>query len=116
MKRYHRIDPDDMNEAPERENEMANKTNPRNIKLDGTDYSIGFGTGDDGDQIEYLMNVVRQLRDEPASWKLESIHFWCRSIANSAATIAWASTKHFVEHEKKAKEDVNGSENEKAIS
>ena len=112
MKRYHRIDPDDMNEAPGRGNAMAND-NPRNIKLDGTDYSIGFGTGDDGDEMEYLMDALRRLRDEPTFWKLESIHFWCRAIANSASTIAWASTKHFVEHEKKTNEEaVNGSANE----
>jgi hypothetical protein len=105
-----------MNESPERGDEMANKTNPRNIKLDGTDYSIGFGTGDDGDEMEYLMDALRRLRDEPTICQLENVSFWCRAVANSAATIAWASTKHFVEHEKKAKEDVNGSENEKAIS
>ena len=113
MRRYHRIDPDDMNEAPERENEMANKTNPRNIKLDGTDYSVGFGTGDDGDEIEYLMDALRLLRDEPTTRQLESVGFWCMTVANSASTIAWASTRHFVEHEKKAKEDVvNASANE----
>ena len=113
MRRYHRIDPDDMNEAPERENEMANKTNPRNIKLDGTDYSVGFGTGDDGDEIEYLMDALRRLRDEPTTRQLESVGFWCRAVANSASTIAWASVKHYAEHEKKAKEDVvNVSANE----
>ena len=113
MKRYHRIDPDDMNEAPERENEMANKTNPRNIKLDGTDYSVGFGFGDDGDEMESLMDALRRLRDEPTICQLENVSFWCRAMANSAATIAWASTKHFVEHEKKTNEEaVNGSANE----
>ena len=113
MRRYHRIDPGDMNEALERENEMANKTNPRNIKLDGTDYSIGFGTGDDGDEIEYLMDALRRLRDEPTTRRLENVSFWCRAVANSAATIAWASVKHYAEHEKKTNEEaVNGSANE----
>ena len=113
MRRYHRIDPDDMNEAPERENEMANKTNPRNIKLDGTDYSVGFGTGDDGDEIEYLMDALRRLRDEPTTRQFETVCFRCIAVANSTSSIARASVKHFVEHEKKAKEDVvNGSANE----
>ena len=112
MRRYHRIDLWDMKEAPERGNAMAND-NPRNIRLDGTDYSVGFGTGDDGDEMEYLMDALRRLRDEPTICQLESIHFWCRAIANSASTIAWASTKHFVEHEKKTNEEaVNGSANE----
>ena len=112
MRRYHRIDPDDMNEAPERGNAMAND-NPRNIKLDGTDYSVGFGFGDDGDEMESLMDALRRLRDEPTICQLENVSFWCRAMANSAATIAWASTKHFVEHEKKTNEEaVNGSANE----